>query len=106
MRRSTQNCAFIAEQRDRVLRSLDTVDPQAIIRVLEEFATPERRVRLLSVFDARVDAVTVVMDAPHDPHNGAAVLRSCDAFGLHRLHVVERSERFLSSRTVSRGSEQ
>jgi tRNA (guanosine-2'-O-)-methyltransferase len=33
------------------------------------------------------------------------VLRSCDAFGLQRLHVVERSERFLSSRTVSRGSE-
>ena len=105
MRRSTPNCAFIAEQRDRLLRSLDAVDQLAIIRILEGFATPERRVRLLSVFDARLDAVTVVMDAPHDPHNGAAVLRSCDAFGLQRLHIVERSERFLSSRTVSRGSE-
>lgn len=67
--------------------------------------TPERRARVLSVFDARLDSVTVVMDAPHDPHNGAAVLRSCDAFGLQRLHMIERNERFLSSRTVSRGSE-
>ncbi|HZF51354.1 MAG TPA: RNA methyltransferase [Polyangiaceae bacterium] len=105
MRRSTPNCAVIAEQRDRLLRSLEDVDQHAIIRVLEGFATPERRARVLSVFDARLDSVTVVMDAPHDPHNGAAVLRSCDAFGLQRLHVIERSERFLSSRTVSRGSE-
>jgi tRNA (guanosine-2'-O-)-methyltransferase len=105
MRRSTPNCAFIAEQRDQLLRSLDDVDQEAIIRILEDLVTDERRVRLLSVFSARLDAVTVVMDAPHDPHNGAAVLRSCDAFGLQRLHVVERSERFLSSKTVSRGSE-
>jgi tRNA (guanosine-2'-O-)-methyltransferase len=45
------------------------------------------------------------MDAPHDPHNGAAVIRSCDAFGVHRIHVVERIERFLASNTVARGSE-
>lgn len=105
MRRSTPNCAFIAEQRDRLLTSLDNADQEAIIRTLEDLVTPERRARLLSAFSARLDSVTVLMDAPHDPHNGAAVLRSCDAFGLQRLHVVERSERFLSSRTVSRGSE-
>jgi tRNA (guanosine-2'-O-)-methyltransferase len=105
MRRTTPNCAVIVEQRDQLLRSLDQVDQEAIIRVLEEFVTAERRARMLSVFNARLDSVTVLMDAPHDPHNGAAVLRSCDAFGLHRLHVVERVERFLSARTVSRGSE-
>ncbi len=42
----------------------------------------------------RLDSVTVLMDAPHDPHNGAAVLRSCDAFGVQRLHIVERTESF------------
>lgn len=105
MRRTTPNCAAIVEQRDQLLRSLDEVDQEAIIRVLEEFATDGRRARMLSVFNARLDSVTVLMDAPHDPHNGAAVLRSCDAFGLHRIHVVERVEPFLSARTVSRGSE-
>ena len=67
--------------------------------------TSERRERLRAVFAARLDALTVVMDAPHDPHNGAAVLRSCDAFGVQRLHVVERLETFLAARTVARGSE-
>jgi tRNA (guanosine-2'-O-)-methyltransferase len=45
------------------------------------------------------------MDAPHDPHNGSAVVRSCDCFGLQRLHVVPRTEAFAISTTVTRGSE-
>jgi tRNA (guanosine-2'-O-)-methyltransferase len=45
------------------------------------------------------------MDAPHDPHNGAAILRSCEAFGVQTLHVVERIEPFLISRKVSKGTE-
>ena len=45
------------------------------------------------------------MDAPHKPHNGAAVIRSCDAFGVQRLHVVERLEGFLAANSVARGSE-
>ncbi|HKQ70628.1 MAG TPA: RNA methyltransferase [Polyangiaceae bacterium] len=72
---------------------------------MEPLVTLERRERLLEVIAARLDSVTVLMDAPHDPHNGGAVVRSCDAFGVQRLHVVERTERFLASMTVSRGSE-
>jgi tRNA (guanosine-2'-O-)-methyltransferase len=105
MRRTTPNCAYIAEERDRILRSLDDLDVRAISEILEVFVTPERKARLRAVFDARLDSVAVLMDAPHDPHNGAAVLRSCDAFGVHRLHVVERMEKFLSAKSVSRGSE-
>lgn len=105
MRRTTPNLAYVAEQRDALLASLCELDTGAIAAVLEEFVTPERRARLRDVFDARLNSVTVLMDAPHDPHNGAAVLRSCDAFGVHRLHVVERAERFLAAKTVARGSE-
>jgi tRNA (guanosine-2'-O-)-methyltransferase len=47
----------------------------------------------------------VIFDAPHDPHNGAAVVRSCEAFGVHTLHVVEKRERFLSATSVSRSAE-
>ena len=105
MRRSTQNCSAVAVEQRKLLALLRAFDPFEVVRALEPLVTPERSARLRGVFAARLDAVTVVMDAPHDPHNGAAVLRSCDAFGVQRLHVVERMERFVSANTVSRGSE-
>jgi tRNA (guanosine-2'-O-)-methyltransferase len=45
------------------------------------------------------------MDEPYDPHNGAAVLRSADAFGLQRVHVVPRSDGFAVSGNVARGTQ-
>ncbi len=105
MRRTTPNCSSVAQEQRRLIASLADLDTIEIARVLEAFVRPERAERLRSVIAARIDAVTVVMDAPHDPHNGAAVIRSCDAFGVQRLHVVERVEHFLASNTVARGSE-
>ncbi|MBD0319593.1 MAG: RNA methyltransferase [Gemmatimonadetes bacterium] len=105
MRRSTPNCSFVAREQQKLLRALGVLDPVAVAHVLEAFVTPERAARLRGVFAARLDAVTVLMDAPHDPHNGAAVVRSADAFGVQRLHIIERLEGFLASNTVSRGSE-
>src|SRR5262245_52447138 len=105
MRRTTPNCSFVAQEQRRLLEALSRLDVATVARVLDEFVTEQRREPLRGVIAARLDAVTVVMDAPHDPHNGAAVLRSCDAFGVQRLHVVERKESFLASNTVARGSE-
>jgi tRNA (guanosine-2'-O-)-methyltransferase len=105
VRRSTPNCAFVAQEQQRLLAALDGLDVGRVVHVLEAFVTDERRRRFRAVFASRLDCVTVVMDAPHDPHNGAAVIRSCDAFGVRRLHIVERVEPFLASNTVARGSE-
>lgn len=105
MRRSTPGCSPVAVAQRKLLAALSTLDVVEIARELEPFVKPERAARLRAVFAARLDAVTLLLDAPHDPHNGAAVLRSCDAFGLQRLHVVERIETFLASTTVARGSE-
>src|SRR5882724_6335583 len=82
-----------------------SVDPELAVRVLEPLVTEERRARLRRVVGDRLDSVTVLMDAPHDPHNGGAVVRSCDAFGVQRLHIIERSEPFLIASTVARGTE-
>lgn len=105
MRRSTPDCSFLA----RTKRSfVDTLPHDDVVRfgaALERFVTDERQARLRTVIGQRLASVTLLMDAPHDPHNGAAVVRSCDAFGLQHLHVVERREGFLSANSVSRGSE-
>ena len=105
MRRSTPHCTYVARDQQALLRALVGLDIPAITRELEELVLPERAARIRAVLAARLDSVTAIMDAPHDPHNGAAVIRSCDAFGVQRLHVVERYEGFLASTTVARGSE-
>lgn len=76
-----------------------------VIEALEPLVLPRRVARMREVFASRLKSVTVVMDAPHDPHNGAAIMRSCEAFGIQSLHVVERIEPFLVSRKVSQGTE-
>ena len=81
------------------------IDPRFAIETLEPLVTEQRRARLAEVIARRLDAVTVLMDAPHDPHNGGAVVRSCDAFGVQHLHVIERYEPFVVATSVAKGSE-
>jgi tRNA (guanosine-2'-O-)-methyltransferase len=78
---------------------------QGVVEVLEPLVNAERRQRLRTVIEARIGSVTLLLDAPHDPHNGAAILRSCDAFGLSQMHVLTRHHSFLASNIVSRGTE-
>src|SRR3954470_16298237 len=78
MRRTTPNCSQVARDQRALAAALEGCDTAEVTRVLEDFVTPERAARLRGVLEARLDAVTLVMDAPHDPHNGAAVIRSCD----------------------------
>ncbi|HEU4534982.1 MAG TPA: RNA methyltransferase [Polyangiaceae bacterium] len=78
---------------------------EALARALAPFATAGRVARLREVAAGRVSALTVLLDAPHDPHNGAALVRTLDAFGVHALHVAEAEGRpFLLTPSVSRGA--
>jgi tRNA (guanosine-2'-O-)-methyltransferase len=49
--------------------------------------TPARLKRIAQVAEGRQPGVVVLEDV-HDPHNAAAVLRSCDAFGVQTVHFV------------------
>jgi tRNA (guanosine-2'-O-)-methyltransferase len=53
------------------------------------FLLPERRERIDRAVANRTRTLTVVLEALCDPQNVNAALRTCDAFGVQEVHVVE-----------------
>lgn len=50
--------------------------------------SPERYQRIRQMLRMRQTDLTVCMEEVHKPHNVSAVVRSCDAVGIHQIHAV------------------
>jgi tRNA (guanosine-2'-O-)-methyltransferase len=79
--------------------------PDEVCAHLAPLLLEERRARIDVAAATRLGGLRVVMENLHDPHNGAAVLRSAEAFGVQRVEVIETVERFRFSSTVTQGCE-
>lgn len=105
MRRRTPGVVPATHLVPALIARAERHDAAAVVRLLEPLVLDRRRDRIKAVIDQRLATVQVLFDAPHDPHNGAAVVRSCEAFGVQFVHVVERKETFLTAPSVARGAE-
>ena len=63
----------------------------------------ERQERVRNMLASRLGSVIVVLEAVHRRHNVSAILRSCECFGVHEVHVV--TDGFKTSKGAARGSE-
>jgi len=77
------------------------VDAKLVIEALGPHLGDERRDKIDRVAAARLGGLVVVLENLHDPHNGAAALRSCEAIGVRQVHVVGASFGF--SERVTQG---
>lgn len=50
--------------------------------------TPERKKRITDALNHRQPDLTVVMENVSDPHNIAAVMRTCDSVGIQEIYVL------------------
>ena len=77
---------------------------EVVIEALSKVVTSKRLERIQDVARARTDNLVLVLDRIADPHNSSAVLRSADAFGVQRVHVIVGEQGFRASRGVSKGT--
>lgn len=50
--------------------------------------TPERKEKIQRILSKRQPDLTLVFENVHDPHNIAAVMRTCDAVGVQDIYVL------------------
>jgi len=61
---------------------------------MHKFVSEKRLQKIKSVIAARQFDLTLVIENIHDPHNVSAILRTCDAVGINRIHLVYTIEKF------------
>lgn len=92
-----------------MLLPMERLSPGIRDRRIERYAsliTEDRLRRMHTVLDQRTRYVTVVLENIFQPHNASAVLRSCDAFGIQDVHIIENSNSFRPNPAVSMGTGQ
>ncbi len=80
-------------------------NPNDVCARLGPLLLPDRRARIDEAAASRLGGLRLLIENLHDPHNGAAVLRSAEAFGIQRVDVIESVEPFRFSSTVTQGCE-
>jgi tRNA (guanosine-2'-O-)-methyltransferase len=75
-----------------------------LVEYLYGFVTEHRKKRFDDVLQHRTRHLTVVLEDIYQPHNAAAVLRSCDCFGIQDVHVIENQNKFEANPDVELGS--
>jgi len=82
-----------------------TSHDQALLEYLQEFLTPERIDRFANVLNNRTRNLTVVLENLYQVHNASAVLRSCDAFGIQDVHIIEADNNFQTNKGIALGAD-
>jgi tRNA (guanosine-2'-O-)-methyltransferase len=63
----------------------------------------ERRGKIRQVIEGRQKGVMVLEDI-HDPHNAAAVWRSCDGFGFQKVYLIFEKEKIFNPKKIGKTS--
>lgn len=77
-----------------------------LLTYLESYLTEERKQRFLDVLQQRTRHITIAVEDVYQLHNTSAILRSCDAFGVQDIHVVESRFGKRLDKNIAMGAEQ
>ncbi len=83
----------------------DTPAPSAVVDRLAPYLSDRRKARIEQVVAGRTDTVATVVEGLTNLGNISAVMRSAEALGFHRFHIVEAAGRFKTSARTTQGAD-
>ncbi|HKK48615.1 MAG TPA: RNA methyltransferase [Alkalispirochaeta sp.] len=86
--------------------ALTDTELQEEVAILRRHVTDRRWERMQQVLNRRSRYIAVAVEDIYQPHNGSAVLRSCDAFGVQDVHIIENRNRYRVNPGVELGTAQ
>jgi tRNA (guanosine-2'-O-)-methyltransferase len=79
---------------------------KALNEFLSGFVTEQRMEKIENILARRHRYITVALEDIYQPHNASAVLRSCDAFGIQDVHIIENRNSYRINPDVELGTAQ
>lgn len=83
--------------------ALDPADVEPAALDTAKLVSPGRRARVEGMLARRLGSVVAVAESVRRRHNTSAILRTCEAFGVHEVHLVTAG--FRASPGAARGAE-
>ena len=87
------------------MKNTDSIRLQQEIDSLSEFMLPERYQKIKNVLENRTRYITVCLENVFHAQNASAILRSCEAFGVQEVHVVETICEFKPNVKIVKGTD-
>lgn len=78
---------------------------EKLVTYLESYLTEERKTHFQQVLSQRTNHFTVATEDVYQLHNTSAVMRSCDVFGVQKLHVIEEQNVKRIDREIAMGAQ-
>lgn len=75
-----------------------------LLKKFYEHISDNKKEKFDAIVQDRTRHATVVLENIFQPHNSAAVLRSCDCFGIQDVHIIENTNAFSPNKDIDMGS--
>ncbi|MCP4475201.1 MAG: RNA methyltransferase [Gammaproteobacteria bacterium] len=89
---------------NRLLLLGEKVGYETLSAKLAPYLTAARKEKIEMLLPKRLNSIHLAVEAPSDPHNAAAVVRSCEALGVMNAHVIEAEGRALHAKRTTQGA--
>ncbi|RED46081.1 TrmH family RNA methyltransferase [Seonamhaeicola aphaedonensis] len=76
-----------------------------LLQYLETYLTENRKQRFNNILQQRTKHFTVAIEDVYQLHNTSAVIRSCDAFGIQELNIIEEINTKRIDREIAMGAQ-